>query len=176
LKTQGLTPTRPFSCAVVSRRIMPPSPGMTGLGEVPKPLLESNPRIWHSNLSSFSVRFCTLQNLRSFVFSNFLALFPLFCVFLEPLPLSSSEPLRVPGEKSVSSARCPGRAGVSSRGQRPRKRRVGRRMTLKGSYELRFRHSRSRRRFIRPLQGRSRARPDSGGVAPGYCMNPLQGF
>ena len=64
----------------------------------------------------------------------------------------------------------------SSRGQRPRKARPQRRPTLKGSNSCDAPPvSRPPPTIVRPLQGRITCVTLSGGVAPGYCMAPLQG-
>ena len=44
--------------------------------------------------STFSVRFCTLKNVRSFVFNDFLASFPLFLCFLRRSILPAARPIQ----------------------------------------------------------------------------------
>jgi hypothetical protein len=77
----------------------------------------------------------------------------------------------------MCAASCPAGAQESSRGQRPRKAR----RPIPGPHRRpmalgRGRHERWGVRRIRPCQGRTRKGTFSGGVAPGYCIDPLRGI
>ena len=61
------------------------------------PTFGMNWLILHSKLASFWVRFARYKKVMSFVFSNFLASFPRFCVFLRAVMASEARSPVLPG-------------------------------------------------------------------------------